>query len=194
MKKNDYYVLNQKYSISQFRACPEYLALIQADADLKESFQNGVKYILDSIDIDKAEGFLLDYIGWLVGTSRAFFDTSAYFKINSADVNTEKYFWFSQPSSDFVVPSGSFEDINFRARIKAKAGTNTSKCTREENIEIIKNMTFADKVIIKNVAPMELDITIKGANLFITQDLKSTIESILGQGVGIRNLTVEQEA
>lgn len=192
MKKNDYYVLNQRYSLSQFRACAEYLALLQADADLKDGIQKVLKYILDSIDINKAEGFLLDYIGWLVGTSRGFFDTSAYFKINSADVNTEKYIWFSQPSSDFVVPSGNFEDINFRARIKAKAGANISKCTREDNIRIIKNMTFADKVIIKNVAPLELDITIKGANLFITQDLKSDIELILGQGVGIRNLVVEE--
>ena len=53
-------------------------------------------------------------------------------------------------------------------------------------------MTFADKVIIHNVAPMLLDITIKGSNLFISQDLKGDIESILGRGVGIRNLVVEK--
>lgn len=192
MKKNDYYVLNQEYSISQFRNCPEYLGLIQADADLKNNIQTITQYILDSIDIDKAEGFLLDNIGLLVGTSRSFFDTSVYFKINSADVNTEKYIWFSKQKSDFVVPNGSFEDVNYRQRIKAKIGVNISKCTREENINAIKNMTFAEKVIIKNVAPMQLDITIKGANLFITQDLKTTIENMIGQGVGIRNLTVEE--
>lgn len=191
MKKNDYKVLNQKYSISQLRACQEYLAMIYADADLKENMQNGVKYLLDSIDIDKAEGVFLDYIGWLVGTSRGYFDTGAYFKINSPDVNTEKYIWFSQPETDFIAPTGSLEDRNFRARIKAKAGCNISKCTREDNINVIKNMTFANEVIIKNVAPLELDITIRGANLFVSQDLKSDIESVLGEGVGIRNLRVE---
>ena len=191
MKKNDYKVLNQKYSISQLRACQEYLAMIYADADLKENMQNGVKYLLDSIDIDKAEGVFLDYIGLLVGTSRKYFDTSVYFRINSSDVNTEKYIWFSQPATDFIAPAGSLEDINFRNRIKSKSASNVSKCTREDNINIIKNMTFANKVIIKNVAPLELDITIRGANLFVRQDLKSDIESVLGEGVGIRNLRVE---
>lgn len=191
MKKNNYSVLNQKYSISQLRACQEYLALINADADLKESMQTGVKYLLDSIDINKAEGVYLDYVAWLVGTTRTFFDAGAYFKINSADVNTEKYIWFSKPETDFIAPSGSLEDRQLRARIRAKSGANISKCTREDNINIIKNMTFANKVIIKNVAPLELDITIQGANLFVSQDLKSDIESILGEGIGIRNLRVE---
>jgi hypothetical protein len=192
MKKNNYQILNQKYSISQLRACKEYLALIGADADLKESLQNNLQKILDSTDINKADGFLLDNIGALVGTSRGYFDVSVYFKINSDDVNTEKYIWFSEPQTDFIAPSGSLEDRNFRARIRAKAGANISKCTREANINIIKNMTFAEKVIIKNVAPMLLDITIKGSNLFISQDLKGDIESILGRGVGIRNLVVER--
>lgn len=192
MKKNNYQVLNQKYSISQLRACQEYLAMIYADADLKEAFQSNIQKILDSTDINKADGFLLDNIGALLGTSRGYFDTSAYFKINSDDVNTEKYIWFSEPQTDFIAPSGSLEDRNFRARIRAKAGANISKCTREANIQIIKNMTFADKVTIKNVAPMLLDITIKGSNLFISQDLKADIESVLGRGVGIRNLVVEK--
>lgn len=191
MKKNNYHTLNQKYSISQLRACQEYLTLIYADADLKDSMQKCVQYLLDSIDVKKAEGVFLDYLGWLVGTARGFFDTGAYFKINSPDVNTEKYIWFSQPESDFIAPTGSLEDRDFRARILAKSACNTSKCTREENINIIKNMTFADKVIIKNVAPLELDITIIGANLFVSQNLKSDIESILGEGVGIRTLKVE---
>lgn len=191
MNKNDYRFLNEKYSISQLRSIPEYKALIDADADFKDEIQKGIKYVLDSIDIKKAEGFLLDNIGWLVGTSRSYFDIAQYFSYNRADMNTEKYFFFSEPNSPFVVPSGSLEDKNFRARVRAKAGANTSRCTREENIQIIKNMTFADKVIIKNVDTLTLDITIKGSNLFITDDLRSDIESVLGRGVGIRNLIAE---
>lgn len=193
MKKLDYFALNQAYSLSQFRNNPEYMALIKADADLKENLQANVQYLLDTINIDKAAGVFLDYWGWLVGISRRYFDISVYFSYNRADVNTEKYIWFSEPETDFVAPSGSLEDRDFRARIKAKAGANTSKCTREDNIAIIKNMTFAKKVKIKNVDIMLLDVTLVGDNLFFTQNIKSDIESVLGIGVGIRNLIVEKE-
>lgn len=193
MNNLDYFALNQAYSIGQFRNNPEYMALIGADAGLKDNLQKNAQYLLDSIDINLAEGVFLDYWGWLVGISRRYFDISAYFSYNRADVNTEKYIWFSEPETDFVAPSGSLEDRDFRARIKAKAGANTSKCTREENISIIKNMTFARHVKIKNVDIMLLDVTLVGDNLFFTQDTKSDIELVLGSGVGIRNLRVERE-
>lgn len=193
MKNLDYFALNQAYSLGQFRNNPEYMALIGADAGLKDNLQKNAQYLLDSIDINLAEGVFLDYWGWLVGISRRYFDISAYFSYNRADVNTEKYIWFSEPETDFVAPSGSLEDRDFRARIKAKAGANTSKCTREENISIIKNMTFARHVKIKNVDIMLLDVTLVGDNLFFTQDTKSDIELVLGSGVGIRNLMTENE-
>lgn len=193
MNNLDYFALNQAYSLGQFRNNPEYMALIGADAGLKDNLQKNAQYLLDSIDINLAEGVFLDYWGWLVGISRRYFDISAYFSYNRADVNTEKYIWFSEPETDFVAPSGSLEDRDFRARIKAKAGANTSKCTREENISIIKNMTFAKKVKIKNVDIMLLDVTLVGDNLFFTQDTKSDIELVLGSGVGIRNLMTENE-
>lgn len=192
MKINDYSALNQAYSLSQFRSNPEYMVLINADAELKEVLQANVQYLLNSLDINKAEGVFLDNWGILVGIFRQYFDTGAYFSYNREDVNEEKYIWFSEPESDYIVPSGSFEDIDYRLKIKAKAGANTSKCTREDNIEIIKNMTFAKHVKIKNVAPMLLDITLIGDNLFFTQDIKSDIESVLGGGVGIRNLMTEK--
>ena len=193
MNNLDYFALNQAYSLGQFRNNPEYMALIGADAGLKDNLQKNAQYLLDSIDINLAEGVFLDYWGWLVGISRRYFDISVYFSYNRADVNTEKYIWFSEPETDFVAPSGSLEDRNFRARIKAKAGANTSKCTREENISIIKNMTFARHVKIKNVDIMLLDVTLVGDNLFFTQDTKSDIELVLGSGVGIRNLMTENE-
>lgn len=193
MNNIDYFALNQAYSLGQFRNNPEYMALIGADAGLKDNLQKNAQYLLDSIDINLAEGVFLDYWGWLVGISRRYFDISAYFSYNRADVNTEKYIWFSEPETDFVAPSGSLEDRDFRARIKAKAGANTSKCTREENISIIKNMTFARHVKIKNVDIMLLDVTLVGDNLFFTQDTKSDIELVLGSGVGIRNLMTENE-
>lgn len=192
MKTNDYSALNQAYSLGEFRSNPEYMALINADAELKEGLQANVQYLLNSLDINKAEGVFLDNWGLLVGILRQYFDIGAYFSYNSPDVNVEKYIWFSEPESNFVVPSGTLEDRDYRASIKAKTAANTSKCTREENIAIIKNMTFAKHVKIKNVAPMLLDITLAGDNLFFTQDTKAGIESVLGCGVGIRNLMTEK--
>lgn len=192
MKNLDYSALNQAYSLGYLRCIKEYLAMIDADAELKDGIQKNVRYLLDSIDIDKAEGKFLDFRGWLIGISRQYFDIQAYFSYNREDVNTEKYIWFSEPETDFVAPNGTLEDVDYRARIKAKAGANTSRCTREENIAIIKNMTFARKVKIKNVSPMMLDITLVGDNLFFSQDTKSDIETVLGSGVGIRNLMTEK--
>lgn len=187
MKQNDYYVEHQKYSISQFRNVIEYLALIKASANCDDKLQVIIKKLLDSIDIDYAEGFLLDYIAWLVGTSRAYFDISNYLSVNRADINTEKYIYFENAD----VQTGNLQDVSFRQRIKAKNYANHSKCTREDNINVIKNMTFADSVIIENVAPMMLDITLSGDNLLVTDTTRSDIESILGRGVGLRNLEID---
>lgn len=190
MNKLDYKVLNQKYSLGEFRSIPEYVALLDCDAELKEKIQDVIFKLLDSIDIDKCSGFLLDNIARLVGTDRSFFDISPYFKINSPDVNEQKYIWFSNVDSIYTVPTGTLSDSNLRSRVKAKAGKNTSRCTREENIQIIKNMFFADSVKITNVAPMMLDIEITGENLFVSNTPRADIESILGNGVGINNLTI----
>lgn len=186
MKQVNYNVEHQKYSISQLRNIPEYMALIGASAYFDDKLQGIIQKILDSIDINKAEGVLLDYIAWLVGTSRSFFDTSDYFSVNRADVNVEKYIYFENAD----VQTGSLQDVKLRQRIKAKAYANHSRCTREDNIQVIKNMTFADKVIIKNVDTMLLDITLIGSNIISTENIRGDIESILGRGVGIRNLEV----
>ena len=190
MNRLDYKLLNQKYSLGEFRPIPEYTALTDCDAELKEKVQDVLFYLLNSIDIDKCSGFLLDNIARLVGTDRTYFDISPYFKINSPDVNESKYIWFSNVDSVYTVPAGTLSDSNLRNRVKAKAGKNTSRCTREDNIQIIKNMFFADSVKITNVAPMMLDIEITGENLFVTQTPRADIESILGNGVGINNLTI----
>lgn len=186
MKQVNYNAEHQKYSISQLRSIPEYMALIGASAYFDDKLQGIIQKILDSIDINKAEGVLLDYIAWLVGTSRSFFDTSDYFSLNRQDVNVEKYIYFENAD----VQAGSLQDVKLRQRINAKAYANHSKCTREDNIQVIKNMTFADKVIIKNVDTMLLDITLIGSNIISTENIRDDIESILGRGVGIRNLEV----
>ena len=186
------YELDKKmleYSISQFRNIPEYVKMCEAFAVGLATIQNSVDYLSDMIDLDKAEGIWLDYIAWLVGTNRTTYDILQFFCVNAPHLNVEKYFYFEGISS---LEKGTVQDVALRKRIKAKIAYNTSKATRNENIKIIEGLVNADKVVISNVAPMLLDITLYGDNLFYpsTQALRTTIESVLGNGVGIRNLTI----
>lgn len=187
MERIDYYTELQEYSISQFRLIDDYLINLKAISNQFENLQDCIEYLLNTImNIDNAEGVFLDYIGWLVGTSRDFFDISSYFKVNSADVNISKSIWFE--NSTFS--SSSLTDARFRLKINAKKGTNISRCTRNENIAIIKNITFADNVHITNVSPMILDIDLIGSNMLITDKTRNDIEGILAPGVGIRYLKI----
>ena len=81
-------------------------------------------------------------------------------------------------------------DDLFRRKIYAKIGYNISKGTRNENNYIIKNMTFADRIKIRRYAPMQLDIYLQGDNIIITPTFRQDIEKVLGQGVGIHELVV----
>lgn len=186
------YELDKKmleYSISQFRNIPEYVKMCEAFAIGLSTIQTSVDYLSDMIDLDKAEGIWLDYIAWLVGTNRTTYDILQYFCVNALHLNVEKYFYFEGISS---LEKGTVQDVALRKRIKAKIAYNTSKCTRNENILIIQGLVNADKVVISNVSPMVLDIILYGENLFYpsTQALRQTIENVLGNGVGIRNLTI----
>lgn len=196
------YELDKKmleYSISQFRNIPEYVKMCEAFAVGVESIQGSVDYLSDMIDLSKAEGVWLDYIGWLVGRKRDdFLNLADYFCVNKTgvdenlnpigDVNKEKLFWFANQSTNQQM---NLTDEIYRGQIYGKIGYNISKSTRNENIKIIKNITMADHVIIDNVEPMVLDITLYGDNILQFQGLRQTIESILGNGVGIDNLEIK---
>ena len=186
------YELDKKmleYSISQFRNIPEYVKMCEAFAVGLATIQTSVDYLSDMIDLDKAEGIWLDYIAWLVGTNRTTYDILQFFCVNAPHLNVEKYFYFEGISS---LEKGTVQDVALRKRIKAKIAYNTSKATRNENIRIIEGLVNADKVVISNVSPMLLDITLYGDNLFYpsVQAPRTTIENVLGNGVGIRNLNI----
>jgi len=190
MEQIDYYTNLQQFIISQFRNNVGVLQILKAISLQFENKQIIINYLSNCLNIDKAEGIFLDYIGWLVGTSRSYFDITPYFKANSKDVNVTKYLWFENPQTNFIFPKGSLIDNFFRLRIKAKIASNTSKGTRDENITIIKKMTFANNVIITQASPMILDIELIGNNIFTGSTLKTDIESVLGQGIGIGTLTI----
>ncbi len=178
-----------EYSISQFRNIPEYVKICEAFTIGLGQIQFAINYLSDMQDVDKAEGVWLDYLAWLVGTTRQNYDILQYFCVNAAHLNVEKLFYFEGIST---IQKGDLQDIYLRKKIRAKIAYNTSKATRNENIKIIEGMVNADKVVISNVSPMVLDITIYGDNLLYPsqQSLRSSIQGILGNGVGIRNLTI----
>ena len=63
MDRIDYYKKLQEYSIGQFRSNPDYLINLKAISNTFENTQDTIEYLLKSIDIDKAEGVWLDYLG-----------------------------------------------------------------------------------------------------------------------------------
>ena len=94
MLLNDYYIKMQEYSISQLRQNPDYLLFCKYIGNDYNNLQKVSEYLLDMANIDKAEGKYLDYIGWLVGTTRSYFNLARFFSVNNDDVNAVKYFWF----------------------------------------------------------------------------------------------------
>lgn len=177
----------QFYAVSQLRLNPDYQNLCEVIGQDFNDLKKISEYILKSINIDEAEGIWLDYLGWLVGTTRVYFDIGDFFSVNSNDLNADKYFWFPGTT---VGGESNLDDVFFRKRIYAKIGYNISKGTREENIYILKNLTFAKKVIIKRVAPLVLDITLIGNDIIQTPTFKEDIEKVLGLCVGTGTIKV----
>lgn len=175
------------YAVSQLRLNPDYQNLCEVIGQDFNDLKKISEYILKSINIDEAEGIWLDYLGWLVGTTRVYFDIGDFFSVNSDDLNADKYFWFPRIT---VGGESNLDDVFFRKRIYAKIGYNISKGTREENIYILKNLTFAKKVIIKRVAPLVLDITLIGNDIIQTPTFKEDIEKVLGFCVGTGTIKV----
>lgn len=185
--ETDFIKKMQYYAVTQFRTNEDYKNLCEIIGECFNDLKKVSAYLLNSKDIETATGVWLDYIGWLVGTTREVFDISQFFSVNSPDVNVEKYIWFPGQT---VGSKSNLKDDLFRRKIYAKIGYNITTGTRAENNYIIKNMTFADTIEIKRVAPMQLDIKLTGNNIIVTPTFKDDIEKVLGQGVGIRNLII----
>lgn len=177
----------QYYAVSQLRQNPDYINLCEVIGQDFNDLKKISEYLLKSINIDEAGGVWLDYIGWLVGTTRVYFDIGDFFSVNSDDLNAEKYFYFPGTT---IGGETNLDDVFFRKRIYAKIGYNISKGTREENIYILKNLTFAKRVLIKRVAPLVLDITLIGNDIIQTPTFKEDIEKVLGLCVGTGTIKV----
>lgn len=183
-------------SITPLKTNDGYRTMCKAHCLGAENLQSAINYLSDCLDVDKANGVWLDYIGWLVGTTREYFDMSRYFCVNSADVNVEKEFYFPNSSQ---WSKSSLQDIVFRQKIKAKIGYNTSKGNRENNLSIIKGITNAEKVVIthakdeyNNIILMTLDVHLYGDDIIYgsINSLRNDIENVFGVTVGLNNLEI----
>lgn len=176
----------QFYAISQLRQNPDYLEFCQLIGDDYNDLKKVSEFILKSINIDEAEGIWLDYLAWLVGTSRQYINLNQLFFVNVPHINVPKNFYFVRRGINVI---GNINDNFLRRRIYAKIAYNNSKGTRNENNFIIKNLTNAERVIIKRVAPMLLDVTLIG-DIDISFSRRTDLEPVIGNGVGIRHINV----
>lgn len=190
MIEQNYRQLLDEYIISQFRGKDGIKETLDAIASQYGKLQNDLYTLLNWTSVDTAEGELLDYIGYLFGITRDYFDISQFFCLNVDDVNRSKYFFFKEGGNSGQ--GSSLSDQNFRSRIKAKIALKFSNHTRNDNIYVIKNMTFADNVEITKPSTMMLNVNLVGDRdkMFITDKTLAEVEGVLGYGVGLNALTI----
>lgn len=190
MELQDNYNLLQTNVISVLRNYPRFLCLLKVFANRFDNLQSTVDYLSDMLNVDTAEGIWLDYIAWLVGTTRDAYNILNFFCFNAPHINVEKEFYFEGITPD---SKGNLQDVLLRKRIKAKIAYNNSKATRNENIRIIQNIFNADKVVITKVEPMVLDVVLYGDEIIYPSidNVRDAINNLLGNGVGLRNLEIK---
>lgn len=166
-----------------------YRELCKGIAELFEAVQKNAFELEKWTVIDNAEGDLLDFLGFLFGVYRGYFDIDKFFCVNADDLNRDKLFYFSSGSVN-IKTQGELTDLEMRQRIKAAVARLYSCKTRNDNIRVIKFLTFADKALISKAGTMALNVNLIGNNLFITDKTFDEIESVLGDGVALEHLTI----
>ena len=189
MELEDNYSLLQDNVISVLRNYPRFLTLLKCIAPRLDNLQDVANYMCENTNLDTAEGIWLDYIAWLVGTTRDAYNILNFFCFNAPHINVEKEFYFEGITPD---SKGNLQDVLLRKRIKAKIAYNTSKATRNENIRIIQGIFNADKVVITKPEPMVLDMVLYGDEIIYPSidNVRDAITNLLGNGVGLRNLEI----
>lgn len=141
----DYLGDHELYCPSLFRESDTFFNLLGAIFSAYQSQQVDFLWLAENIlDVDKAVGWHLDFIGNIVGQDRFLLD-----------FNTEPYFGFdkSYQSETFNVgywnsrsyfntsSSRRLNDDEYRRLIKARAIYNSSTCTADELLEVINLIT-----------------------------------------------------
>ena len=191
MKYKDYKVEILKYIIPYFRQNTDIKNILLAIGMRFNALQDVIVELLDSLTISKAHGFLLDYIGREVGTTRDEVDFGDYFCVNVPHINVQKKFYFMASSLNPEI-AVTLEDAEFIQKIMAVIGGNMSSGTRNENLNIIKMITNSDNVIIKKVDTCQLDIYLNGADITYTKNTLNYIQNILADGIFLNEVHINE--
>lgn len=191
MKYRDYKVEILKYIIPYFRQNTDIKNILLAIGMRFNALQDIIVELLDSLTISKARGFLLDDIGREVGTERDEVNYDDYFCVNLSHINVAKRFYFmaSGLNPESVI---TLEDAEFIQKIMSVIGGNMSSGIRNENLNIIKMITNSDNVIIRKVGTCQLDIYLNGADLTYTKNTLNYIQNILGDGIFLNEVYINE--
>ena len=192
MKTYDYQSLALRYIIPYLRTNTDITAILYAVGETFNNLQEAVEELLTQLNLHNARGVWLDKIGAEVGAERDEKDFGDYFCVNRSHINSEKYFYFTTSCTD-PESTISLGDAEYIQKILAYIGTNNSSGTREEVINIIKTITGASKVIIKEVDTNVLSINIIGEQILLTQNTLNYIRGTVADGISISTITLNAE-
>lgn len=185
----NYQTESLKYIIPYLRYNEDIKTILQAIGSRFTNLQDAVNYLVSSLSIRDARGVWLDYAGAEVGAQRDEMDFGDYFCVNREHLNVPKRFYFLT-SGLYPESPLSLNDAEFMQKIFAYIGANSSCGTRNEIIDIVKTITNADSVIVTKTARCVLKIHLIGEALVLTQNTVTYIQQILGDGIYLEEITL----
>lgn len=185
----NYQTESLKYIIPYLRYNEDIKTILQAIGSRFTNLQDAVNYLVSSLSIRDARGVWLDYAGAEVGAQRDEMDFGDYFCVNREQLNVPKRFYFLTSGLNPESPL-SLNDAEFMQKIFAYIGANSSCGTRNEIIDIVKTITNADSVIVTKTARCVLKIHLIGEALVLTQNTVTYIQQILGDGIYLEEITL----
>ena len=188
----DYQIEALKYALPYLRANEDIATVLKAIGLRFTNLQTSITYLLNTLDIRKARGVWLDYAGAEVGAQRDEMDFGDYFCVNRMHINVKKRFYFLLSGLDPETPL-SLGDAEFIQKIFAYIGANSSCGTRNEIIEIVKTITNAESVVVNKIARCVLRINLTGSALVITQNTVDYIQQIIGDGIYLEEITLNDK-
>lgn len=185
----NYQTESLKYIIPYLRYNEDIKTILQAIGSRFTNLQDALYYLVSSLSIRDARGVWLDYAGAEVGAQRDEMDFGDYFCVNREQLNVPKRFYFLTSGLNPESPL-SLNDAEFMQKIFAYIGANSSCGTRNEIIDIVKTITNADSVIVTKTARCVLKIHLIGEALVLTQNTVTYIQQILGDGIYLEEITL----
>ena len=188
MKIYDYKRKGLELILSHFRMNSDIAAIVKSIAIRFDSLQSIVEYLLNCLNISKARGQRLDYIGAEVGASRDEVDYGSYFCVNRLHINEDVNFYFLSSGDDPRTPL-SLPDAEYIQKIFAYVGANSSCGEMESILKTIQKITNVANVEVVQSQNGGLKINICGDGLIITRNTLTYIKQILGDGIYLEEIT-----